>query len=83
LRRTAHRKTAGSVVGTLSCIDGERIRERDCAEGYDLGLEKSARVTRVPNPGIPQFLFIVVLYTVTVLNECQQAATDVKLLDEV
>jgi hypothetical protein len=28
-------------------------------------------------------LFIVVLYTVTVLNECQQAATDVKLLDEV
>jgi hypothetical protein len=55
LRRTAHRKTAGSVAGTLSCIDVELIRERDCAEGCDLGLEKSAQVTPVPNPGLPQF----------------------------
>jgi hypothetical protein len=71
------------LVGAVSSIDVERIRERDRAEGCDLELEKSAQVTPVPTPGLPQFSFILVLYTVTVLNDCEQAATDVTLLDEV
>jgi Tol biopolymer transport system component len=70
-------------IGGVSSIDVERVPETDRAAGCDLVLEKKAEATPVQNPDLPQFAFVLVLYTIEVLNECDQEATNVNLLDHV